>query len=89
MKIIIIAMLKIVIIGLLLYCFHLLFNKMLNEFNLILGLLCDLLWADPDKSTKDWGKNDRGISNTFGSKVLNEYLEKFDMDLVCRGHQVQ
>jgi len=52
-------------------------------------LLCDLLWADPDKSVKEWGKNERGISNTFSGKVLSEYLAKFDMDLVCRGHQVK
>jgi len=52
-------------------------------------LLCDLLWADPDKSNPDWGKNERGISNTFGGKILKENLEKFDLDLLCRGHQVR
>jgi diadenosine tetraphosphatase ApaH/serine/threonine PP2A family protein phosphatase len=60
-----------------------------NFLKLNLGLLCDLLWADPDKNFKEWGKNERGISHTFGGKILNEYLEKFDMDLVCRGHQVR
>ena len=24
------------------------------------GLLCDLLWADPDKDIVGWGENDRG-----------------------------
>jgi len=24
------------------------------------GLLCDLLWADPDKDISGWGENDRG-----------------------------
>ena len=34
------------------------------------GLLCDLLWSDPDKETQGWGENDRGVSFTFGSEVL-------------------
>jgi len=25
------------------------------------GLLCDLLWADPDKDIMGWGENDRGV----------------------------
>jgi len=30
------------------------------------GLLCDLLWSDPDKDVQGWGENDRGVSFTFG-----------------------
>lgn len=33
------------------------------------GLLCDLLWSDPDKDTMGWGENDRGVSFTFGAEV--------------------
>lgn len=33
------------------------------------GLLCDLLWSDPDKDTTGWGENDRGVSFTFGAEV--------------------
>lgn len=25
------------------------------------GLLCDLLWSDPDKDVANWGENDRGV----------------------------
>lgn len=52
------------------------------------GLLCDLLWADPEKDTAGWGENDRGVSYTFGSDTVTEFLAKHDLDLVCRAHQV-
>lgn len=52
------------------------------------GLLCDLLWADPDKDVKGWGPNERGVSYTFGADKLTEFLHKHDLDLVCRAHQV-
>jgi len=52
------------------------------------GLLCDLLWSDPDKDIPEWGENDRGVSYTFGSKVVSKFLRKHDLDLICRAHQV-
>jgi serine/threonine-protein phosphatase PP1 catalytic subunit len=52
------------------------------------GLLCDLLWSDPDRDTKGWGDNDRGVSYTFGADRVTEFLKKHDLDLVCRAHQV-
>eukprot|EP00310_Coccolithus_braarudii_P006856 CAMPEP_0183358902 /NCGR_PEP_ID=MMETSP0164_2-20130417/50688_1 /TAXON_ID=221442 /ORGANISM="Coccolithus pelagicus ssp braarudi, Strain PLY182g" /LENGTH=407 /DNA_ID=CAMNT_0025532903 /DNA_START=84 /DNA_END=1308 /DNA_ORIENTATION=+ len=52
------------------------------------GLLCDLLWSDPDKDVAGWGENDRGVSYTFGADVVADFLDKHDLDLVCRAHQV-
>lgn len=52
------------------------------------GLLCDLLWSDPDKETMGWGENDRGVSFTFGAEVVAKFLHKHDLDLICRAHQV-
>ena len=52
------------------------------------GLLCDLLWADPDRDIKGWGENDRGVSYTFGADKVAEFLKKHDLDLICRAHQV-
>ncbi|CAK9140058.1 unnamed protein product [Ilex paraguariensis] len=52
------------------------------------GLLCDLLWSDPSKDVKEWGMNDRGVSYTFGADKVTEFLQKHDLDLICRAHQV-
>lgn len=52
------------------------------------GLLCDLLWSDPDKEIDGWGENDRGVSYTFGADIVTEFLQKHDLDLICRAHQV-
>merc|ERR1712048_1552133 len=52
------------------------------------GLLCDLLWSNPDKDISGWGENDRGVSYTFGPDVVTKFLNKHDLDLICRAHQV-
>lgn len=52
------------------------------------GLMCDLIWSDPDKDVDGWGENDRGVSYTFGNDIVEQFLERHDFDLVCRAHQV-
>lgn len=52
------------------------------------GIICDLLWSDPDKDIDGWGENDRGVSFTFGGDVVGKFLKKHELDLVCRAHQV-
>ncbi|XP_078445099.1 serine/threonine-protein phosphatase PP1-like [Wolffia australiana] len=52
------------------------------------GLVCDLLWADPCRDVSRWAPGDRGVSVSFGVDVLVEFMEKMDLDLICRGHQV-
>eukprot|EP00267_Zea_mays_P049117 XP_020401752.1 uncharacterized protein LOC109943262 [Zea mays] len=52
------------------------------------GLLCDLLWSDPSNEATGWAINDRGVSFTFGPDKVSEFLEKHDLDLICRAHQV-
>lgn len=55
---------------------------------LMLGLLCDLLWSDPDKTIGDFEDNDRGVSVVFGEKIVHEFNRRNDLDLVIRAHQV-
>ena len=52
------------------------------------GLLCDLLWSDPDKNVDGWGTNERGVSFTFNENIVNKITETLDIDLICRAHQV-
>ncbi|CAF3318423.1 unnamed protein product [Rotaria socialis] len=54
----------------------------------ICGLLCDLLWSDPDNDLKGWSENDAGISLRFGVDIVNEFLNQHKMDLICRAHKV-
>lgn len=59
------------------------------------GILCDLLWSDPaagmspyifNQIPKKWGDNERGVSYVFSQKVVKEFLEKHNLDLIVRGH---
>ena len=52
------------------------------------GLLCDLLWSDPDKEAVEYDENDRGVSFIFGEKVVIDFNKKNDLDLIIRAHQV-
>jgi len=52
------------------------------------GLLNDLLWSDPADMENDWESNERGVSYCFGKKVIMQFLQRHDFDLVCRAHMV-
>ena len=39
-----------------------------------LGLLCDLLWSDPEEGLRGWAESERGVSYVFGSNVIEEFL---------------
>jgi serine/threonine-protein phosphatase PP1 catalytic subunit len=47
-----------------------------------------LLWSDPDNNVSGWNENDRGVSYTFGPDIVEKFLVKHDLELVCRAHQV-
>ena len=53
------------------------------------GMLCDILWSDPnEENITEWEYSERGVSFTFSKSVVERFLEENNMDLICRGHQV-
>lgn len=52
------------------------------------GLVCDLLWSDPDRNELEWGENERGCSYTFGPQIVQAFCDTHGYDLICRAHQV-
>ena len=52
------------------------------------GLICDLLWSDPDAFINGWGENERGVSYVFGKDILSKFIKSQNIDMICRGHQV-
>ena len=51
------------------------------------GIVCDLMWSDPDPDITGWAENDRGVSYVFGADIVTDFLDKNDFDLVVRAHQ--
>lgn len=45
--------------------------------------------ANRNRLLQGWGENDRGVSYTFGPDCVTDFLQKHDLDLVCRAHQVR
>ena len=65
--------------------------RVLNRFGNIpnSGLLCDLMWSDPNQSVDElWGSNSRGISYTYSSLAVNKFLKANKLQLLCRAHQL-
>lgn len=52
------------------------------------GLLCDLLWSDPNSDVTGWGESARNVSFHFGVDIVTKFLTRHDLDLVCRAHEV-
>ncbi len=50
------------------------------------GLLCDLLWSDPELDISGWEESERGVSYIFGEDVVTAFLDTNDLDLICRAH---
>ena len=52
------------------------------------GIMCDLLWSDPNPDGNGWKESDRGVSYIFGINQLHSFMNHFNFELVIRGHQV-
>ncbi|KJH47949.1 Ser/Thr phosphatase family protein [Dictyocaulus viviparus] len=52
------------------------------------GIGCDLLWSDPSVQGDGWILSHRGISFLFGSKAVEDFCIKHNVDIILRGHQI-
>ncbi|UJR11517.1 hypothetical protein I4U23_015698 [Adineta vaga] len=52
------------------------------------GLLCDLLWSSPDNDVTGWYDEGESVSFIFGANVVNKFLNRHNMNLICRSLQV-
>ena len=52
------------------------------------GLLCDLVWSDPESNLKGWETNDRGVSYTFNERIVDNFLTIHNLEILVRAHQV-
>ena len=52
------------------------------------GLICDILWSDPQLEITGWGENERGVSYVFGIDIVTNFVKKQNLDLIVRAHQV-
>jgi serine/threonine-protein phosphatase PP1 catalytic subunit len=54
------------------------------------GLLCDLMWADPEKAQRNTYEfnSSRGVGVTFNERAVEDCCNKLDIDLISRSHQV-
>lgn len=52
------------------------------------GVISDLLWSDPAPGATGFLPNSRGISITYGSDIVDQFLRKNTFDLICRAHQL-
>jgi len=52
------------------------------------GLLCDLMWADPERGQQDTFEfnKSRGVGVTFNEKAVEDLCNKLDIDLISRSH---
>lgn len=51
------------------------------------GLFCDLLWSDPS-TLKGWNPSSRGISQTYGQDVSEQFLLDNQLKCIVRGHEL-
>jgi serine/threonine-protein phosphatase PP1 catalytic subunit len=47
------------------------------------GIVCDLLWSDPNTQIQGWGENERGVSYSFGQNIVKAFNESQELDLIC------
>ena len=51
------------------------------------GLICELVWSDPNSESENFEKSNRNAGLNFGLNQVNDFLNKFNLELIVRAHQ--
>jgi len=51
------------------------------------GILSEILWADPSKEIKEFGKSDRGSGVFFGLNPVKRFLSNNGFEMMIRAHE--
>lgn len=52
------------------------------------GLMCELLWSDPQQWT-GWGPSKRGVGIQFGPDITKRFCDQNGLDYIVRSHEVK
>ncbi|CAK55626.1 unnamed protein product (macronuclear) [Paramecium tetraurelia] len=52
------------------------------------GLMCDLLWSDPEETKNGWGISPRGAGWTWGCDITEKFLHSNKLKQIARAHQL-
>lgn len=63
-------------------------NFIFDDNHFIEGIVPDLMWGESDPNIKKWRVGDNGMSVCFGLDPVEEFVKKFKLKFICRGHQV-
>lgn len=52
------------------------------------GIMCDLLWSDPDESRTGFGPSPRQAGYMWGSDETEKFCYNNNLKMICRAHQL-
>lgn len=59
-----------------------------NDEKIVIDIIAGILFADTDPKIEYWKKGMHAFEVFFGCKAVDEFIEKFNLKMVCRGHEV-
>lgn len=53
------------------------------------GLMCDLVWSDPDGEKPGWSTSGRSVSLCYDQSIIRRFCRRQSLELIVRGHQIK
>jgi serine/threonine-protein phosphatase 2A catalytic subunit len=52
------------------------------------GVMCDLLWSDPEEGRQGFGPSPRGAGYSWGNDATDKFTHINNLKMICRAHQL-